>query len=146
MPADIDIIADLVVTEINTRLPGWGFTANAVRKDAPLYTLEELKTQRVTVLPILRTTAAAGRGGLLETRPRVDVDIRLRTKNDEAANAVLKELSEIVAEHFLGGRVAGLSGCLESESSVVFQTDKMNEQGVFAAAVSLTFLVMRTAR
>ena len=146
MPADIDVLADLVVTELNARLPGWGFAANAVRKDAPLYSLEELKTQRVTVLPILRTTAAAGRGGLLETRPRIDIDIRLRTKNDGAANAVLKELSEIVAEHFLGGQVEGLSGCLESESSVVFQTEKMIEQGVFAAAVALTFLVMRNAR
>ena len=40
------------------------------------------------------------------TAPRIDIDIRYHTGNDQTTNDQLTELSEQIAEHFLGG-VAG---------------------------------------
>lgn len=145
MASDLVDIADGVATALNAKLPDWGYSANATRRNTPTYALEELADARFTVVPISRPVRLAGKGGLLDTQPRVDVDIRQRTGNEQATNDALSELSELVAEHFLGG-VVGLARCLQAESSVVFQTDEMVEKGVFATVVSLTFTVGRNAR
>lgn len=146
MASDIVTIADAVTAALNAKLPDWGYSANAVRRNTPTYDLSELGTPRFTVVPISREVKLAGKGGsLVMTAPRIDIDIRYHTGNDQTTNDQLTELSEQIAEHFLGG-VAGLTACLSAESSVVFQDDKMIEQGVFAVAVSLTFSIGRTPR
>jgi hypothetical protein len=143
MASDLVNLAEDVKTELNTQLSGWGYSTPAVRKNTPTFSLEELGKVRVTVIPVVRAIAKQGRD-LLETRQRVDIDIRYRTGNEQATNDSLSELSERIAEHFLGHDGA-FSTCIDAESSVVFQTEEMVDKGVFAAAVTLTFLVGRAA-
>ncbi len=146
MAADVVTIAKQVTAAVNAMLPELGFSGTtAVRKNKPKYSLEDLAKLCVTVSPVMRTAEYLAKGGLLDTRPRVDVDIRQRTGDNQDREDALIELSEVIAERFLAG-VEGVVNCLEVETSAVFQTDEMIEKGLFAVAVALTFSVARVAR
>jgi len=146
MASDLVTLADSVTTALNTLLGELSYSVTAVRRNKPRYKLEELATLKATVSPISRTAEIGGKGGsLIMTKPRIDIDLRKHTGDDADAEDDLIELAEIIAERFLEG-VAGLTGCMEADSSAVFPTDEMIEKGVFAAAIALTFDVGRAPR
>ena len=146
MASDLVTLADSVTTALNALLVELGYSITATRANKPRYKLEELATLKATVSPIARPSKVDGKGGeLLSTQPRIDIDLRKHTGDDEEAEDDLIELAEIIAERFLQG-VAGLTGCMEADSSAVFPTDEMIEKGVFAAAIALTFEVGRAPR
>ncbi len=142
MAADIITIADLVTAALNEQLPEWGYTANAEMLLAPTFTLETLDTVKFSVIPMTCPRTIYARG-LLELRPTIAVEIRKRTGNDPAANEALMAISEQVAEWFLGGQAEGLDGCMEADTTPIFSTDKMIEQGVYACGAELTFQIVR---
>lgn len=145
MASDLVTLADDVTEALNALLTELGYENNAERKNKPRYSLEELANLRVTVSPVSRPARIGGKGGLLSTQPRVDVDFRKRTDDDQDAEDNLIELAEIIAERFLGG-IDDMTRCIEADSSAVFPTEDMIEKGVFAAAIALTFEVGRNSR
>jgi len=146
MASDLVTLADSVTTALNALLDELGYTVTATRSNKPRWKLAELSTLKVTVSPVSRPSRIDGKGGtLVATQPRVDIEFKKHTGDDQDAEDDLIELAEVIAERFLEG-VDGLTGVMEADSSAVYPTEEMIAAGVFAAAISLTFSVGRAPR
>lgn len=151
MAAELVEIADAVVSDLNDHLSGWGFDEVATRRYAPSFKKEELSNPAFTVL-INATTQAYKTRGLNTYSPNVIVDIRQSTDGDDTKNDAIMAVAERIADHFMGdgstltAYTTAKADCVQAETSPAFQTEDLVSKQIFAAAVSLTFQVVRAAK
>lgn len=154
MAAELVELADAVVSDLNTQLSGWGSSAVARREYAPSFIKEELGTEDVTVLMNETSHQFATRGGTLEVRPVLLIDVRRATNGSKANNDAVLLLVERIAERYFGrvfdsyasGVATTKAQCVEIASSPAFGTEDLNKLEIFASVVSLTFKVVRAPK
>jgi len=141
MTAKIDAIADDIVTELNAL--ALGFTAAA--SDLPDWTLEDLATLRVLVVPRTRELAIETRGSNA-VEYTLDVGIQKRLGADTRAEiGPLKEIVEAVASGLLRKRLAVTKRSVTKVKQQGPHIKMIREQRTFHAVVTLTVKAIEDA-
>lgn len=139
MTARIIAIADDVVTVINGGSP---FTIGAVtaeRHYAPEYTLEELATLRVSVLPMEKPETLTSRS-TTQRDFTISVGVQKKTENTAAGFDALVELVEEINDLFRFAKLpaTGVSW-VASEVDPVYDADDARTMSIFTSVLNLTF-------
>lgn len=149
MASELVEIADAVVADLNAQLSGWGFSGvTAERKYAPSFDKRELANPAFTVMP-MQTAIAAGTRGQNEYRHTVMVDVRRATDGNDLLSDNLMDVVELIADRYRMRIISGTTNkaqCTDAEVAPAYQTEDMRNLELFAAAASLTFLVVRAPK
>ena len=137
--ATIAEMAAGVVTQLNRGTFSQPFTA--VRDYRPSYTLEELQTLRVTVMP--KAVAIAGfsrKANSYDHKIEIAVQKKLAEETIEEIDALVA-LTQEVCDVFGGARIDALPGAMivELENDPVFAPEHIDQQRVFTSLITVTF-------
>jgi hypothetical protein len=136
-------ICEAVVGEINDA--NWSLVFTAVRKYRPEFTLAELATLRVTVVPAAREISAESRSQTSET---VDINVAVQKVVDPDSNAEIDELltlCEDIGDLFRLKRLDRYAAAIwqETANSPIYDPKHLLEKHVFTGLLKLTFKIVR---
>lgn len=145
MGATVVEIADAVVDALNAASLTLAFTA--VRSYLPVYQVKDLDELKVAVVPNGFLMQLASRRGVDQFDFTVDVAIHRRIEATTLAIDPYMSLAEDVVDLFRGKPLTLASGlvvhCIDAASAPMFDPALLDQQRLFAAAVSLTFRTQR---
>lgn len=141
MPVITDV-ADAVVSELNETEFSQPFTAQ--RHYLPRFELQDLKTLHVSVVPSGLTVETAGRS---QAQRDVAIDVAVQKKLAHEQNADLDPLlalTEEIAEHFRGKRLAGYPDAIwvKTEHKPIYAAEHLDQLRQFTSVMTLTFRVI----
>ncbi len=135
-------VAEAVVAELNAG--GYVPRFTAVRKYAPVWTLEELATLRVCVVPAARETSLADRSHNDE-EIAIDVGVQQRVpEDDNTLPDQLLDLAEQIGDGFLGHRLPTMPTAMVMAVAhkSLFAPEHLHQMRVFTSILTLTVKVM----
>jgi hypothetical protein len=135
-------IADAVVAELNHT--AFSRPLSAERHYVPQFTIEEMDTIRVSVVPSgLSSTALDRSRDVFEYTINVAVQQKVMPPNP--AFDALMGLVEEIADHFRAAALASFPNarCTEVKNDPVYAPDHLTELGQFTSVLTLTFKVWR---
>ena len=138
MAAIILEIADEVVSILNGASLSQSFTA--VRRYQPRFTLEELETLRVSVVPksIAETLFARKVSG---KEIAIDIGVQKKTEGADSEYDDLMLLTEEISDLFIRTRLSTPESVAwkQTANDPIYSVDDLNEQQVFLSVVTITF-------
>ncbi len=131
-------IADAVVTSVNgaTLVVPSPFTA--VRSIVPEYTLEDLDTLRVTVVPKSFRTERLTRGDGLRT---YEIDIAIHKRIDDVDSTSLDPyvtFTQAILSHLEGTSMAG-AAWIDIANAPIYDTEFLREKHTFLSVITVTY-------
>lgn len=133
-------IADAMVVALNGASFTQAFTA--VRSFRPRYTMPELATLRVTVVPKSRTQEQLTRTSNREDI-EIDVGIQKQVGADDSAIADLLDLADEIID-FVDRNEIGGAKWLGVTNDPVYDPVRINEDNVFFTVLTFRMLLVRT--
>ncbi|MBN2377057.1 MAG: hypothetical protein JXD22_11690 [Sedimentisphaerales bacterium] len=137
MAKSIDI-ADAIVVTLNGHVFSPIFTA--VRKLVPVWDIKDLKTLRVTVVPIDVEKERQSRSAF-KREYNIDIGVQKKVSNDESEVPPLMTLVESIDDFISGAVLAGVTDVVFFKSHVLqLSAEHLMEDRVFSSVVRLTYL------
>jgi hypothetical protein len=129
-------IADAVVAEMNGHAFAQSFAA--VRGYVPIYSLEQMASLHVTVVPKTTTLQPHSRASV-QMDVSVDIAVQQRVADDAAAD-VLMALVEEIADFFRQRRLASVAAVwVSAENNPIYSPEHLAEKRVFTSVLTLTW-------
>jgi len=136
-------IADALVADLNGHEFTQAFTA--VRRYLPHYTLEELATLRVTVVPVSISESLADRSRV-RGEYTMEVGVEKKIAQEADVDSLLALLEEIT-DHVRMGRLALAGGetafWIRTEVEPAFAPEHLEELRAFTGVIAATYRVVR---